>query len=1024
MNTRSLAFLLATVAIGALSLSLPVAAQSVDISAELRERVQTEGRVRAIVELRTRGAQRAEGRLTRAAALAQRGRIRAVGARVASRMQARNMRVLRRFETVPFLVLEVDAATLDALGGDGDVAAVTEDPLLEPSLAESVPIIQADVAHGLGLDGSGTAVAILDTGVEASHPFLGGKVIEEACYASAEEINDPGDCPDGSSAQTGPGAGTPCDYLYCDHGTHVAGIVAGAGPDFTGVAPGASLIAIRVFHGTNYCAEPPCAVAFGSDITAGLERVYELRDQYNIAAANLSLGGAVIYGSCDGYFPAMDAAIANMRSNGIATVIASGNNGATAGISFPSCITPAISIGATDDADLVASFSNASSDLDLFAPGVAIDSSVPGGGFANFNGTSMATPHAAGAFAILRQANPSASVDELLTTLSDTGRLIYDHRGATYPVVKPRIRLSGAVGITAPTPVISTVSPATLPAWSAAQTLDVTGSGFIPGSYALVGGEVRQTLYVDDTSLLVSMLDADLATSATSLSVNVVNPPPGGGSSAAAAITLTPPVFTFSNDEPEAGELVTVSWSSGPTSAGAWVSLAQLGSTDQSYLAFHYLLTLPVANTWDVQMPAAGDYEIRLYAGPGYERVASSQTLSVGEAGPPPGNAALTVSAADVTAGESLTVSLTGGTGAGGDWLAFAESGAPDGAYLQWTYVGVGNTSLDWTVTAPASPGQYEFRLFANGGYTRLATSETVTVAAAPVPDLELTVSATEVGPLEEVTLSIAGAPGGAADWVSLATPTMPDTTYLLWSYVGANPQSFEWTVSMPATPGEYEFRFYQDGNYTVVARSEVVTVTQTTPDPGGDSELTVDVTSAQPGEPITVTLTGGLGGAYDWLAFAGAGTPATSYLSYTYVGSGVTTRTWTVTAPSVVGDYEFRLLLNNGYDVAATSPVVTVEVTEPEHPAELTVDQTTAAPAETVTVSLTNGYGGSGDWLALANVGAPETYYLAWIYVPVGASQFDWSVAMPSTAGAYEFRLYRDFGYTRAATSPTVTVQ
>ena len=127
--------------------------------------------------------------------------------------------------------------------------------------------------------------------------------------------------------------------------------------------------------------------------------------------------------------------------------------------------------------------------------------------------------------------------------------------------------------------------------------------------------------------------------------------------------------------------------------------------------------------------------------------------------------------------------------------------------------------------------------------------------------------------------------------------------------------------------------------------------------------------------------------------------------------------------APSTAGDYEFRLLLNNGYDIAATSPVVTVEFVAPE-PAVLTVDKTTAAPAETVTVRVTNGYGGSGDWLALAQVGAPETYYLNWTYVAVGASEFDWSVSMPNTAGAYEFRLYRDFGYTRAATSPTVNVQ
>jgi hypothetical protein len=73
------------------------------------------------------------------------------------------------------------------------------------------------------------------------------------------------------------------------------------------------------------------------------------------------------------------------------------------------------------------------------------------------------------------------------------------------------------------------------------------------------------------------------------------------------------------------------------------------------------------------------------------------------------------------------------------------------------------------------------------------------------------------------------------------------------------------------------------------------------------------------------MTLTNGLGGAADWLALAATGSPSTSYLQYTYVGSGITTRMWTVTMPTTAGTYEFRLFPNNGYTVAATSPAVTV---------------------------------------------------------------------------------------------------
>jgi hypothetical protein len=110
------------------------------------------------------------------------------------------------------------------------------------------------------------------------------------------------------------------------------------------------------------------------------------------------------------------------------------------------------------------------------------------------------------------------------------------------------------------------------------------------------------------------------------------------------------------------------------------------------------------------------------------------------------------------------------------------------------------------------------------------------------------------------------------------------------------------------------------------------------TPAPGGGTSaaltfatvppptLSVSTTNAAPGASVTVTLTGGLGGASDWIALAATSAPNTTYVAYTYIGSGVTTRTWTVTMPQLTGTYEFRLFLNNGYTRAATSPTVTVQ--------------------------------------------------------------------------------------------------
>jgi hypothetical protein len=121
---------------------------------------------------------------------------------------------------------------------------------------------------------------------------------------------------------------------------------------------------------------------------------------------------------------------------------------------------------------------------------------------------------------------------------------------------------------------------------------------------------------------------------------------------------------------------------------------------------------------------------------------------------------------------------------------------------------------------------------------------------------------------------------------------------------------------------------------------------------------------------------------------------------------------------PAAGGAFEFRLFLDGGYGRAATSPAVTVAVAAPV----LTVNTTSALVGGPVTVTLTGGAGGSTDWLALAAAGTPNTSYLQWTYVGAGVNTRTWTIAMPATAGSYEVRLFLNNGYTRAATSPTIT--
>jgi hypothetical protein len=177
----------------------------------------------------------------------------------------------------------------------------------------------------------------------------------------------------------------------------------------------------------------------------GLERVYELRQTFQIAAVNMSLGGGKFASSCDAESP-LTGIVHDLRSANIATVASSGNSGFTDGIGVPACISSVISVGSTTKDDVVSDFSNSASFLSLLAPGSSILSSTPDNRLDMKSGTSMAAPHVAGAFALLRQAKPSAAVSDILAVLQNTGVPITDGRnGLSLP--RPDVQAAlGALG--------------------------------------------------------------------------------------------------------------------------------------------------------------------------------------------------------------------------------------------------------------------------------------------------------------------------------------------------------------------------------------------------------------------------------------------------------------------------------------------------------------------------------------------------------------------------------------------------
>jgi hypothetical protein len=283
-----------------------------------------------------------------------------------------------------------------------------------------------------------------------------------------------------------------------------------------------------------------------------------------------------------------------------------------------------------------------------------------------------------------------------------------------------RVATSAVVTVSAAAVSLTSVSPANAAAGGGGFTLTVNGSGFDPTAVVRWNGADRTTTFVSGSQLRAAIAAVDIAPAGTA-QITVSG---AGGVSAALAFAVVPaPVLTPGSTAIAAGTPVTVTLAGGSGSSGDWLAVAKVGAPDSTYLQYTYVGAGVTTRTWTVVLPAPGTFEFRLFRN-GYARVATSVPVVVSDAVP----ALLAVSATEAARGEPVTVTLTNGRGGATDWLAFAASSAQSGTYLQWVYVGAGVTTRTWTITMPNLPGTYEFRLFLSNGYTKLATSPTVTV--------------------------------------------------------------------------------------------------------------------------------------------------------------------------------------------------------------------------------------------------------------------------------------------------------
>ncbi|HLF53806.1 MAG TPA: S8 family serine peptidase [Candidatus Nanoarchaeia archaeon] len=207
------------------------------------------------------------------------------------------------------------------------------------------------------------------------------------------------------------------------HGTHVTGIAAANGT-IIGTAPEAKIISIKALDSSGN--------GFTGDIVAGIEWCVNRSSDFNISVISMSLGSSAPYlhnSYCDAADPLTAAAINAAVAKNISVVIAAGNDGNITAISQPGCVENATPIGSIRKDDSTIDY-NRNSLVQIIAPGYLINSTQNGGEYTLLSGTSMATPHAAGAFALISQYlklnNKTRTPQQIESSLNSTGKVVYD----------------------------------------------------------------------------------------------------------------------------------------------------------------------------------------------------------------------------------------------------------------------------------------------------------------------------------------------------------------------------------------------------------------------------------------------------------------------------------------------------------------------------------------------------------------------------------------------------------------------
>ena len=458
------------------------------------------------------------------------------------------------------------AATVEALRSDSRVAYIEQDQIAHASATQtgatwgldrvdqvSLPL---DGSYTYNQTGTGIDAYIIDTGINFTHQEFGGRAV-----TGVDEITIGGTAADANG-----------------HGTHVSGTVGGA---TYGIAKAVHLIAVRVLDASGSGSY--------SQVIAGVDWVTADHTTHP-AVANMSLGGPVS--------TALDASVRAAIADGVVFCVAAGNSAVDASTQSPADVAEAITVGATDNTDTWAYFSNFGAGVDILAPGVNVTSSWYTSNTATntISGTSMASPHVAGAAALYLEANPASTPAQVSAGLvaaaslskisgvpaGTANRLLYSIAGPAAPPPPPPAAptlgspANGATGVPTNTTLTWTAS-ATATAYrvqvasDAGFTTIVSDQANLAGTSAAVSGLAGTTVYYWRVN--ASNAGGTSAWSASASFTTAAGSPP-------TAPTLSSP----SNGATNISRTPTLSWSA---SSGATTYHVQL-STSSAFTTLTY----------------------------------------------------------------------------------------------------------------------------------------------------------------------------------------------------------------------------------------------------------------------------------------------------------------------------------------------------------------------------------------------------------------------------------------------------